>query len=63
MAKDSKVVRITWRQEITLEGKDLKEIKDKWESLNLGVGEFVEISSIEDADTYEDLESEWDDLY
>ena len=63
MAKDSKVVRITWRQEITLEGKDLKEIKDKWEELNLGAGEFVEISSIEDADTYENLESEWDNLY
>lgn len=56
-------VRITWRQEITLDGKDLKEIQDKWNKMDLGVGEFVEISSIENADTYEDLESEWDDLY
>lgn len=60
--------RITYRMEVYIEGKDLKEIKNKWLDLDLtpkftdvapeGVGDggFVELVSCEDADTYEDLD-------
>ena len=63
-------VRITYRSEIYIEGENLKEIREKWESLNLEPKEavedeavtefgFVEVTSIEDADTYEDLMKEF----
>ena len=59
-------VRITFRSEIYIEGKDLRGIKDIFEALDLGYDalkpyeyEFVELVSVEDADTYEDLMGEW----
>jgi hypothetical protein len=59
--------RITFRSEIVVEGNDLEEIKQKFEGLNLctkeGNGDFVELVSVEDNDTYEDLMEEWDELY
>lgn len=56
-------VRITYRNEINIKGDSLKEIKDKWEALNLtsqqGNATFVELCSVEDAETYEDLTNEF----
>lgn len=55
-------VRITFRSEVFIEGKDLAEIKRKWEELDLNNNscmEFVELCSVEDADTYEDIETEF----
>ena len=59
--------RITYRYEISIEGKDLNDIRNKWLDIDLtpkcfdvapeGVedGGFIEVVSAEDADTYEDL--------
>ena len=64
-------IRITYRSEVYLKGENLAEIKEKWENLNLdpiskdsteGFG-FVEIVSVEDADTYKDLESEFENAF
>ena len=59
-------VRITYRSEVYIKGDSLKEIKDKWEALNLtsqeGNSEFVELCSVEDAETYEDLENKFNNL-
>lgn len=59
-------VRITYTSEVYIKGDSLKEIKDKWKNLNLtsqeGNSEFVELCSVEDAETYEDLESEFNNL-
>ena len=61
---DPMEVRITWRSEVYIKGDNLAEIKEKWEELNLMpiignddvVGfDFVELVSVEDADTYEDM--------
>lgn len=62
-------VRITYRSEIYLEGENLEEIKKKFESLNLdpidkdddSVSDygFIEITTVEDADTYEDYFNEF----
>ena len=58
-------VRITWRTEIYIKGEDLDEIRGKWEELDLDPIDkydedvtdfgFVELVSVEDADTYEDI--------
>ena len=61
-------VRITFRSEIYVSGKTLAECKEQWEEMSLFSADallknhanFVEVCSIEDADTYEDLEDEWD---
>jgi hypothetical protein len=59
-------VRITYRSEVYIKGDSLEEIKDKWEALNLtsqeGNSNFVELCSVEDAETYEDLENEFNNL-
>lgn len=59
--------RITYRSEIIVKGDNLAEIKQKFESMNLtskeGNGQFVEMVSVEDYDTYRDIMDEWDDLY
>lgn len=55
-------VRITFRSEVYLEGKDLEEIKSKFEQMDLNNDsgmEFVELVSVEDANTYEDLTHEY----
>jgi hypothetical protein len=62
-------VRITFRSEIFIEGKNLKEIRNKFENLPFydidfeddkvsGYGYF-ELVSVEDADSDEDLENEY----
>ena len=60
-------VRITFRSEVYISGENMAEIKDKWESMNLyeknnGV-EFVEINTVEDAETYNDIMLEFDHAY
>ena len=59
--------RITYRSEIIVKGDNLAEIKQKFESMNLtskeGNGQFVEMVSVEDYDTYRDIMDEWDELY
>ena len=65
-------VRITYRNEIYIQGDTLEDIKRTWESINLDdVGHeedvtdygFVDIISIEDANSYKDLMPEFDSLY
>ena len=65
-------VRFTFRSEVFIKGKDLKEIKEKWEELNLfsddakaNSADYVEMCSNErtDDDSYTDLENEFDKLY
>lgn len=48
-------VRITYRSEVYIKGDNLKEIKNKWDEFEEGNATFVEICSVEDAKTYEDL--------
>lgn len=62
-------VRIVWSTEVCLEGDNMKEIKDKWEHLSLyskdlsdNNAEYVEICSVEDAETYDDLQREFDNI-
>lgn len=54
-------VRITFRSEIYIKGKNLEEIRDKWIDVQLFSEEalkmdadYVELVSAEDADTYDD---------
>ena len=63
-------VRSTFRSEIFLEGKDMKEIVSKWEDMELFSKEAneayaseIEVVSVEDAETYDDLMDEFDDPY
>ena len=59
-------VRIKFDADIVLEGNNMREIKDKWmtlplfsqEAINNSV-EFGEIILVEDADTYDDLMSDY----
>lgn len=62
-------VRIVWSTEVYLEGDNMKEIKDKWEHLSLyskdlsdNNAEYVEICSVEDGETYNDLQNEFDNI-
>lgn len=54
-------IRITYLSEVYVEGETLEECRRKWAELDLtskeGNPEFVELVSVEDADTYEDLMS------
>ena len=56
---------ITYRVEREVEGKDLNEIVSKFENadLNDGKSEFVEIVDVWDAETYEEITSEFELLY
>ena len=59
-------VRIKFNADLVIEGKDMKEVRQNWESLplftkeamNCGL-EFGEIILIEDAETYDDLTKEY----
>lgn len=61
-------VRIKFDADIVLEGNNMREIKDKWmtlplfsqEAINNSV-EFGEIILVEDADTYDDLMSDYNE--
>lgn len=69
--QEEKKVRITFSAEVYINGKDLAEIKDKWENLPLfsaeaieeAYADFVELVSVEDADTYEDIMTEFRKAY
>ena len=62
-------VRITYRSEIYIKGNSLDEIRNKWENVNIDPDisqdedvtdyGFIEVVSVEDADSYEDLMSEF----
>lgn len=62
-------VRITYRSEIYIKGRTLDEIKAKFEILDLDPSDahdedvtdygFVEVVSVENADSYEDLTSKF----
>lgn len=59
-------VRITFRSEIYIEGKDMAEISRKWDSIELFSHEAnlagaceIELNSVEDAETYEDVMTEF----
>lgn len=60
-------VRIKFVSEVFIEGRDLEEVKAKFEKMDLhtkeGNGDYVEMSYVEDADTYVDLTDKWDELY
>ena len=63
----AKEVRITFRSEVYIKGETIEEIRDKWDELGLfsadalenHYAEFVELVSVEDAETYEDLSKEF----
>ena len=58
-------VRITYRNEVFIEGKDLKEIARKFDSMSLVPenASFVEVSSVEDGKTLEDLKRAFEDAF
>ena len=64
-------VRITFRSEVIIQAESIEEAKHKWEACELYsdqakkdlCADFIEIDSIEDADTYDDLTDKWDETY
>ena len=67
-------VRISFRSEIYLEGKTLAEIRDKFENLpfyeikdvngkDVYDYGFCELVTVEDADTYKDIFTEWNHAF
>lgn len=61
-------IRITYRSEVYIQGDTLEDIKRTWESINLDDVEheenvtdygFIELTSVKDADSYEDLTSKF----
>lgn len=60
-------VRITFRSEVYVSGDTMDEIRDKFEdmqifdsnAINENDAAFIELISVEDAETYEDLEREY----
>lgn len=60
-------LRITFRSEVYVEGKTMRDCIKQWAEMPLyhpdNKCSLVELSSIEDADTYEDKMNEWDENY
>lgn len=56
--KTLRSVRVTYRMEIYLRGTDADSIRQAWENADIHGGEFVEVVSVEDADTNRDLSQE-----
>ena len=60
--------RITFRSEIFIKGKDINEIRQKWEympifcadALEDASANVIDVVSVEDSSTYEDLSDEFD---
>lgn len=48
-------VRITYRLETYIEGENIEEIRSKFEKSSMGDGDFIEIVSVEDAETFKDI--------
>lgn len=65
----AKKVRITFTSEVYLEGEDMAHIKQQWadlpvftaDALEDAYAEILDVESVEDADTYEDLKDEFDE--
>jgi len=64
------LARITFRSEVYVEGKTIAHIKKKFEQMDLynktaekenELG-FIEINTVEDGETYDDLKEYWDNL-
>jgi len=51
-------VRFTWRMEAYISGRDLADIKEKWDDFDIrsDCAEYVETTSIENADTNDDID-------
>lgn len=56
--KPLRSVRITYRMEVTVTGTDADDIRRAWENTDMHKGEFIEVVSVEDAQTLEDISSE-----
>ena len=66
-------VRVTFRfrSEVYIDASSVAEAKEKFEAMELYSekakkemnADFVEINSIEDSDTYDDLTEKWDESY
>lgn len=64
-------VRFTFRGEVYISGDTMKEIKEKWESLPLFSdvaveeydADFVELETVENAENYDDLMSDFIKAY
>ena len=56
-------VRITFRNELILKGEDIREVKKLWDSMNVAPQpcRFVEVSSVETVDTFEDLKTQFEE--
>ena len=56
------MVRITWRMECYISGRDLADIKEKWDNFDIrsNDAEYVETTSVENADTNDDIEPFFD---
>ena len=60
-------VRITFRSEVVIKGRNMEEIRDKWEEMPLFTdeaekehsAEFIEIVSVEDNHTDDDIMEQW----
>ena len=56
--------RFTFRVETYIEGKNMKEIRSKFEAMDMPEGcYYVELESVEDARTYDDIMPEFDETY
>lgn len=53
-------LRITYRVESYVEGDTIEECRAKFECSDLCSAEFVELISVEDADTFKDVKDKWD---
>lgn len=59
-------IRIAFRSDIIIEGDTMKEIRNKWEEIQLFSNEaeeanvcFLDVDCVEDAETYKDIEDEF----
>lgn len=56
--KPLRSVRITYRMEVTVTGTDPDDIRRAWENTDMHRGEFIEVVSVEDAETLKDISDE-----
>lgn len=56
--KPLRSVRITYRMEVTVTGTDPNDIRRAWENTDMHKGDFIEVVSVEDAETLEDISAE-----
>lgn len=56
--KPLRSVRITYRMEVTITGTDAEDIRRAWENTDMHKGDLIEVVSVEDAQTLEDISAE-----